>query len=79
MDAPDDVQHQEHQDYVPVEPGENNEGNNAQPQLEQAPPRFVLQPEFGPLNESRIQRDESENIESMHRKINTILGITDEI
>ncbi|XGW19766.1 hypothetical protein V3C99_003532 [Haemonchus contortus] len=56
---------------------------DAQPQPPQedvpVPVPVIRQPEYRPLNEPRIQRDESENIELMHRKLNRILGRTDEI
>uniref|UniRef100_A0A7I5ECL5 Biogenesis of lysosome-related organelles complex 1 subunit CNL1 n=1 Tax=Haemonchus contortus TaxID=6289 RepID=A0A7I5ECL5_HAECO len=79
MDAPHDAQHQPPQEDVPVGPGESDEVNDNPPQLEPVAVPIIHQPEYRPLNEPRIQRNESENIELMHSKLNRILGRTDEI
>ncbi|VDO32606.1 unnamed protein product [Haemonchus placei] len=79
MDAPHDAQPQPPQEDVSVEPGDNDEVNDTPAQLEPVAVPVIRQPEYRPLNKPRIQRDESENIELMHRKLNRILGWTDEI
>ncbi|KAK6012160.1 hypothetical protein OSTOST_22695 [Ostertagia ostertagi] len=71
----DDAEINEQQDEVPMEP-EDAAGHNEQPQqqqLQEAPQVQQLQP-----GEARLNRDHEE-IPLMHRKIQRILGRTDDL
>ncbi|XGW16247.1 hypothetical protein V3C99_001591 [Haemonchus contortus] len=79
MDAPHDAQPQPPKEGVPVEPSDNDEVNDNPPQLEPVAASVTRHPVYRPLNEPRVQRDESENIELMHRQLNRIVGRTGKI